>query len=1155
MKLERLQITRMPGIQEGFTLQPLDPGLNLVTGPNGVGKSSLVRALRYLVDDEERNESVALTLEADFLADADADADADGEDEGESLRVTRTGSQRLWLRNGQPGQPPSLPRGDFLHCYWIAMGDLMGEGATDQAIVAQLQREMAGGFDLRAVREAPDFSPGKRFGVSQEKAFQEKDSVLRSVRQRYQSLEEERRSLPALEEKITAARQADERRLQLEQALRWLDDRQRRLSAAQRLEAFPPGMAQLHGDEAAQLEQRETQIESLEQQLREATQNHARARQRLEETGLAGTPPEPAEIAARREDLSRLARLWDQMEERRHSLAQARAEQQQAEAALGRTGDSLAAITPQQVDRASRVAEQIAETRQRLQALEPASLPEAPGAGEIQAQQRMSEELRRWLRQLSPSRFRHLSAGAATALIASAVLAVLALSQSLTVPMGLSLVALGGAAWSLWQLRGLRRARLEVQQRVAELPLSPPSPWTPGAVSLRLEELEASLARLQLRHEKAEQQATLENQRQALRQSLSELDADKIRLAEETGFDPDATAQGVLRFAHLVQRLDQAAVLCTEHEEHISRLSSEWDETLGRVLALFELQGITLPQGPDLASVRSHFQSLEQRLTQLREARSEQERATEACQRLEQTLAEACDALEALYQRVGLGPGQRRELLALCEQRDEYLQARDQLREARTLEQDRASGLAQAPDLVALVEAGDRETLSRQLESQQSQAQQLESLREQRSALEARLNQAGQDQALARARLEREKARDAFSDAWSRAMQAEAGQFLLQQVTEAYRSEHQPKVLAAARERFAGFTRQRYDLRLDEEGTLGVQDSLLGLRQSPADLSTGTHMQLFLALRLAWTSYHEGAGETLPLFLDEALTTSDPDRFATIVRNLDDLVREEGRQIFYLSAEPGDVRRWEQVLGRDLHHLDLRQLRFGQADRMSEDFTLPPSTPLPSPQGRSPEEYAGLLRVPPIRPHQPAGAIHLFYLLRDDLPTLHRLMTHWRTEYLGPLENLLKSPAATAALEDPARVQQMQGRVRTARVWLGQWLRGRGLPVDRNALEDSGAITGTFMDPVCEQARTLDGDAGALVAALKDKAVPRFKKNKAEELEQWLLENGYLSRESPLTVQEREHQTLLQVGETVPPEEALQVIRWLEGGCSASQNS
>ena len=42
MKLRKLSIDRLPGIDRSFELEQLGDGLNLIVGPNGIGKSAPV---------------------------------------------------------------------------------------------------------------------------------------------------------------------------------------------------------------------------------------------------------------------------------------------------------------------------------------------------------------------------------------------------------------------------------------------------------------------------------------------------------------------------------------------------------------------------------------------------------------------------------------------------------------------------------------------------------------------------------------------------------------------------------------------------------------------------------------------------------------------------------------------------------------------------------------------------------------------------------------------------------------------------------------------------------------------------------------------------------------------------------------------------------
>src|SRR5690606_20666659 len=93
-----------------------------------------------------------------------------------------------------------------------------------------------------------------------------------------------------------------------------------------------------------------------------------------------------------------------------------------------------------------------------------------------------------------------------------------------------------------------------------------------------------------------------------------------------------------------------------------------------------------------------------------------------------------------------------------------------------------------------------------------------------------------------------------------------------------------------------------------------------GRRLALDQLSTGTRAQLLIAARLAFALTLEAAvadeGEelaTLPFVLDEALTTSDPERFAQVAGAVLDIVETAGRQFVYLSARPEDAAMWREA--------------------------------------------------------------------------------------------------------------------------------------------------------------------------------------------------------------------------------------------------
>lgn len=58
MKIQRLRIEQLRQFRQPLTLDDLDPGLNLIHGPNESGKSTLVRAIRAAFFERHRSSSV-----------------------------------------------------------------------------------------------------------------------------------------------------------------------------------------------------------------------------------------------------------------------------------------------------------------------------------------------------------------------------------------------------------------------------------------------------------------------------------------------------------------------------------------------------------------------------------------------------------------------------------------------------------------------------------------------------------------------------------------------------------------------------------------------------------------------------------------------------------------------------------------------------------------------------------------------------------------------------------------------------------------------------------------------------------------------------------------------------------------------------------------
>ncbi|MCF8025651.1 MAG: hypothetical protein K9K82_09200 [Desulfobacteraceae bacterium] len=1131
MRLKRLAITHLPGIREGFILDDFALDINIITGPNASGKSSVMRALRHLIDQDYAAQSGALMLEAEFVS------------EENTWRVTRTGTQVIWEKNSRQTAPPPLPQGDFLHCYWLSMNDLLEEGETERAILERLRRELSGGFDLDATRRDPSFNIGLRHGQSQEHNFRKKEQKLRDIVLQYESLDRDRRRLPELDQAISEANEAGVKASTVERALEWLEARRERLAAEARLKTFPNGMDLLIGEEADRLDKLERKRDGLLNDQREAQKRQSQAQKNLEQTGLADNPPSSADIEARRQDLEEAREYNTKLKELRSQLAEAQSAEKEAAEALKPTHDRVPRLEPDEVNQAASIAEELRQASRRVEELEEKVHEKHPDADTLASQETFAEELRRWLRQLDPPRLRQLAIGSVTGLIFALVAATTAGTTGDMITAFLGIAAVASMGWLIWQLADMRNTRIEIEKRASEQDIEQPETWTIDAVRKRLQAIEAELAALQLQEEKARHADHSRKDLERIRGELEKLELEKKSLAEKIGFDPAVTGESVARFFHLAYILDQARIKRAEREKQIEQESLKIKERISRVADFLHNYGVCIEKDScDIATIKAHFQALEQRRNDLLDAKRTIVETEETLSRLKEEIEEVEGSLERLYSDVGLSLDDRQALLDRCQRYEAFREERDRLRDATIREQDRQSWVQNDAELAEKVENDDEAGLRTLLDRLEAQSQKEDELREERAQLKNLLDTTGQDREMENVRLERDRALDALQDEFDKAMLADAGQFLLNQITYEHRSEREPEVLAAARERFARYTHNRYELRIGDNGLIQVYDAVQDILQGPETLSTGTRMQLLMAVRLAWTAVLEEEKESLPIFLDEALTTADPKRFDDIACNLKETADLENRQIFYLAAQPDDLIRWERAIGQRPHHIDLSQVRYHKNSSQPSDYAVAEPEEVPAPRNMTPEEYASQLGVPAVNPYQGAGAIHLFHLLRDDLTLLHNLMNGWRIFHLGQLERFLNSGAAEHAVADADMRMHLKNRCYITRIWVDLWRQGRGRPVDRSALEQSGAVSDNFIEDVSSLAIRLEGDAKALVEALNNGAVARFRKNKVEELSEWLEKHGYLDRDELLSTEERERLVLQRAAGCAPVEEMQWII-------------
>ncbi|MRH78896.1 hypothetical protein GH984_09260 [Spiribacter sp. C176] len=1025
MELISLKITSLPGIAKPIE-QNFEPGANFVIGPNAIGKSSLARALFFLLGNKKASDPPGLVLEA-RLREGDTE-----------WLVERHASSIQWYLNGAIVEPPPLPSQEALRCYWLTAESLLPPRDADHEALHQRFREaLAGGINFTQVKqhaklEGITFPRGE---LNQWKAAQQK---RRDLEHSYQQLQTQRKQLPQLEAKLSEAVKAANQVNRLNKALLLLQARRERLKQQQVIAGYDPRLAKLRGDEPTQAQKLVEDRKHIDQKLARLKQEQKTIQAALNETGLSHARPDPSELEAWKQSLR-------QIQTHRHAL----------ESAQGRLQSARDHIEHLQTQLAG-------DDVSAAPIISPALISQLEHAQPAQASNR-------WMVGL-------IGLGGGGSLLLG-----IALSNVF--------VLLAGTA-TLAGLGGLILLRSTGSKKAAK---------PAASINALLKTHHLSNAPYQDR--------------------------------------------GVVRWLELARDLDaaekqaaEAQAECTSKENKISELNA--------ALTDFLAQWHAVPSGENDTSLEAALDSLTARTSKAREQLGSltliQARIEDA-----QTQADAQDAAEAQWEALTqLDPHASAQIQALHEDHQAYQHATAQLRDYEVTEKERQRELTDQPQLIAWVEADDQAAIETALSEQTRLAESAEALQQQRSELKAEINQALGSTALSEAIAEEATIKASLEDTLTEHRMVKAGEWLLAKVEKNYQQAHEPQLAKMAKARFEAFTHGNWSLAFSENHEVVAKDLVHNKQRTLDALSSATRMQLLLAARIAWAQDQERLTRPLPFILDEALGNSDPQRFSAAVKSLEQLTSAENRQVIYLSARPEDLSLWQASAESSPHIIDLGTAR--TANAQPESYVVPNLSPsITAPDNQSAADYAAQLGIPGINPIDSPNGIHLFHLLRDDLPNLYTVMTDWSLRYWGPAEHWIETRKGATSEPLPTWAQTLQRRGEIAQRWQKLAQQGRGKPVNQAVLENCEAVSSTMLPRVTKVAEDCHGNAAQLIEKLNNKAVTGFRQDKIKDLEQELIQSGHLDPNPILEDEAIIQQLLATLGHRLPPEEIQTVAGWL----------
>jgi DNA repair protein SbcC/Rad50 len=1126
MKLRRLHINRLPGIYVPFEVEPDGALFQVVLGPNGIGKSSLCRAVEALYW-SDRGPKQQISINAEF--------DIDG---GE-WSVIRDGARTRWRHERAESAVPDLPPSHSANCFFLRLRDLIDPARSGTGNVAsEIRRQMYGGFDLRKIREDEFGNLRPRAGRSELTAYNQADNSVQREKGVHERLQRREDDLNNLKSQLGQT-EAKQRRLHdVNRALGLLDRREELVACLAEFELLPEALAQLTGKEIEQIEELQKKLDAQNRRITLLESEVANANDIILGVRLK-EPVQEIELAAWQEYADDLKGIDQALLATRSKHSGCRDSVEEMLSAVG--GGDFDEARLELADHgdlfeflrsAQDLQEKTAAINERLRLLEDIERPEKTQS-DLENYRAAANTLRSWLRSAEAGPEQKEKRQRRIWLIVAVVLNVIGVFLAIILHSFFAILAGVGAGIVLPMLVRSREVQFDGRHAAQEVfgrgEVEEPSSWDLVGVEARLRDLDSQASLLDAKivrdGVRDVERRALENQLNGLSVQIDDLESRRTKLQESLKLYEIRPDADLVDFARSLDQLRCARSKETELAGNVRELEMQHADLLSKLSDVLVSHGE--PRPTDTVSAKASLNHVVASSGRLLQANSDLQRATEQRTQAELDLNSFGQSIKEIYSTAGIENGDLHGFALLLSSLEKYMELKSKVHQLESKNDLDLSELDKASE-AALADLDSAELDQLCADAAQSSTE-AERLRDEIAKINAEVAAAKSGHVIENLIATRGDVLINLYECRSKVIYANAGRFLMDSVEREYEQTQMPRVFDRARELFSLFTKHNFQLQLGVEAgseELLAKDLANGDLRNLGELSDGTRAQLLLAARIAFAEEVEN-GWKLPLFLDEALDQSDPVRYEAIVRSLGRIAVEQDRQIFYLTSDPVDIERIGYALVEENCDapsvIDLGSIRkIAESVSGPSELHVEPRPTTQRPDGLSAEEYGAALGVPLLNPSLGYDNQHFFHLLWDDLDLLHQFLTNsivrvgqWKAVQGSPLANKLGAHSKSPA-EITYRTDLLQN-------FCELWCQGRGQPVDRDALYASEAITDRFMDGVVALTEELGGDAEKLLLAIRsrnDERLSGFRKNALGKLEQFFFESGYIDNSPMLNEEE-----------------------------------
>ena len=587
----------------------------------------------------------------------------------------------------------------------------------------------------------------------------------------------------------------------------------------------------------------------------------------------------------------------------------------------------------------------------------------------------------------------------------------------------------------------------------------------------------------------------------ATRQHQESIDAIQ-KWASSLGLTWDAI--GPFHFVNLFRAINKRNELVSTlqglHAE-LEQMDTDIAESLAGMIAVLEAWGHSVGKNadnlsPDIMEFEQVMQRRRSCLSELAHLRTQVE--------TKQGISQECsDDICGVYNKLGIEDGAVDSIVELEKGLDSYnTLISERVRQEILIsgEETKAKSIRGALDW-SEVELQEKEEYATQAEGELNELQDLI------AGNKGKISAAGESSELFEALAKVEAIQQDLIDDRNAAYKRIAGQTLVDWLAEESTSDRTSDVFVEASLMLDKITKGQLTLGVSKSGQEEFFVTAPGNERRELDqLSVGERVQVLLSIRMAFLGHSELA--ILPLVLDETLGTSDDERAHDIINSVLELA-SLGRQVFYFTAQTDEVAKWklllEQYPALESRFIDLDaqldnaiEKEIPQADAFSLAATIA------APVDCSHQEFGEKLGVrrPILFPYSP-GNLHLWFLI-EDLELLYdciqiRVMT-WRS-----IQQVMKYNVAGVSFINEHQFSTLQSRAAAVTTAVTQWSVGRAAPITREDLQESGAVSKTFLERICAVADKVDYCGASFIRELRGDSRPKqWSDSKTEKLENYL---------------------------------------------------